>query len=68
MALWGCGGRHRAPLGVFAQDHPHLLLDRAAVLGRTQAQIRLDGVVELSDGQACHGGFLIEMIAMLSAT
>src|SRR5579883_2113809 len=46
----------RASFQVFPQNDPDLLLDRSAVLGRAQPQVGLDGVVELADGQAGHGG------------
>ena len=61
-----CGRRRGGSLGMLAQDHPHLLLDRAAVPGRAQAQIGFDGLVEFSDGQAGHTVFP-RMIAMLSS-
>jgi len=37
------------------QDHPDFLLHGAAIAGRTQPQIGLDGLIEFSDGQAGHG-------------
>src|ERR1700744_5028086 len=48
----GCGG---APQVRLAQDHPHLVLDRAAVARGAQPQLVTNGVVESSDGQAGHG-------------
>jgi hypothetical protein len=53
-------------LDQLSQDDPDLLLHRAAVTGRTQAEIGFDGLVELSDGQAGHDGSPAAMIAMLS--
>jgi hypothetical protein len=41
-------------LGGVAQDHPHLVLDRAAVAGGAQPQFVADGVVKLSDRQTGH--------------
>ena len=53
----GLGDRLR-PLGVtlrgIAQDHPHLVLDRAAVTSGAQSQLVTNGVVELSDRQTSH--------------
>ena len=44
------------PLDQLPQDDADFLLDGAAVLGRAEAQIGFDGVIEFSDGQAGHGG------------
>ena len=52
--LWRAKGRFCEAL---AQDHPHLVLDRAAVTGGAETQFVADGIVEFSDGQAGHGGF-----------
>jgi len=50
-----CCGELGAALYKLPEDHPDLLFDGAAVFGRAQPQIGLDGFVEFSDGQASHG-------------
>ena len=42
----------------FAQDDANLVLHGAAMTRRTQAQKRLQFIVELPDSQAAHGNFL----------
>ena len=49
------GHRGRLILRSLAQDHPHLVFDRAAVTGCAQPEFVADGVVELSDGEIGHG-------------
>src|SRR5665647_2598098 len=51
----GCGRGVGTTLDEIPQNHPDFLLDGAAVLGRTQPQIDLYRLIELSDGQAGHG-------------
>ena len=59
-----CCGELGAALYKLPEDHPDLLFDGAAVFGRAQPQIGLDGFVEFSDGQASHGHS--RLIAMLA--
>ena len=48
-------GRRAVMLRGFPQDHPHLVLDRAAVARRPQPQFVMNGVVELADAEVGHG-------------
>ena len=49
-----------------AQDHPHLVLDGAAVAGGAQPQLVADGIVELADRQIGHVAPPPVVLAMLS--
>ncbi|HAP12755.1 MAG TPA: hypothetical protein DCR50_18205, partial [Afipia sp.] len=52
-ACWTYGRCDRA-FCCLPQDHPHLVLDRAAGLGRAQPEAGFEVVIELADGQTGH--------------
>ena len=56
-AAFACaaGGRDFDFGGGAAQDGAHLILDRAAVARRAQAELLLERFVELPDGEGGHG-------------
>src|SRR6185437_11204472 len=51
----GDGGERDTAERGFAQDHPHLVFDGAAVARGAQPQLVADGIVEFSDGETGHG-------------